>query len=697
MSLSNRDPQMRPNQILSQIVLTTVLLFQYLPIWGQDDEIEQILIDRIEAYILNTEDENFDIQDLADHFRSYIDNPLSLNSASAEELLASRLFTDLQVLNLVNHIEYNGELISIYELQGINGFSPNDIRQLQPFLTVSGNPAGKQPLFSLQNLKHRLFLRAERIVEDQNGFIPDEEGNKAFAGSPNRLYTYYQVSSVSNELQAGFVGEKDPGETSFDASNTMFDYNSFHLYYNPRNRSSMIKQLALGDYIINLGQGLISYTGFTSGKSSFVTSIKRNGRVVRPYSSVNENLNLRGIATTLGFGQWNTTIFYSNTNRDANLNLADSSIAFTSLQSSGLHRTANEIEDKNTLGHQTLGGSIGWSSGNTKVNFNALYNQFDHPRQQNNQLYNLFGFQGGELLNMSLDYALPIGNSLLFGENAISDNGGFATVNGFLTSLNRFVDLSILHRYLSKDYQSLLANPFIESSTPTNEHGIYVGTVLTLRPRWKVFAYGDVWHHPWLRFTASTPTKGSEFLWRVQYEQRKVLQIYLQYRVERKGDNTTFGHLASTQVLDQNRTNLRIHLSHSLNRDVELRNRIEFSWYDKGVQSDKGLMIYQDVIYKPLSKPYSFTARLAYFDADSFDSRIYAYENNVLRKFAIPAFFGEGIRFYINTRFKINRLLQAEVRYATVKVLNDAMLGSGTTEIEGDNRNDLILQLRLSF
>ena len=48
---------------------------------------------------------------------------------------------------------------------------------------------------------------------------------------------------------------------------------------------------------------------------------------------------------------------------------------------------------------------------------------------------------------------------------------------------------------------------------------------------------------------------------------------------------------------------------------------------------ETGYLIYQDVVYKPKSSPFSFSFRYGLFDTDSYNSRIYAYENDILYVF----------------------------------------------------------------
>ncbi|MGX7836064.1 hypothetical protein ACWKSR_13010, partial [Campylobacter fetus subsp. venerealis] len=63
----------------------------------------------------------------------------------------------------------------------------------------------------------------------------------------------------------------------------------------------------------------------------------------------------------------------------------------------------------------------------------------------------------------------------MFGESALSQSGGKGQVLGFVSSLSKQVDFSLLWRKYDKDYHSFYANAFAESTRPVNEQGVYSG------------------------------------------------------------------------------------------------------------------------------------------------------------------------------------------------------------------------------
>src|SRR5690606_34074579 len=114
------------------------------------------------------------------------------------------------------------------------------------------------------------------------------------------------------------------------------------------------------------------------------------------------------------------------------------------------------------------------------------------------------------------------------------------------------------------------------------------------------------------------------------------------------------------------RNNFRLEADYQISSSFRIRNRVEISLYRKGGRSlESGFMSYQDLIFSPLSSAVSGNIRFAIFDTSGFNSRIYAYENDVLYGYSIPASQGKGVRSYINIRYSLSRTLDLWFRYAT--------------------------------
>jgi len=109
-----------------------------------------------------------------------------------------------------------------------------------------------------------------------------------------------------------------------------------------------------------------------------------------------------------------------------------------------------------------------------------------------------------------------------------------------------------------------------------------------------------------------------------------------------------------------------------------------------------GYMMYQDVIWRPRTQ-WAFSARYALFDTDTFDERIYAYENDVLYAFSVPAYYYRGSRAYLLIRYQASRKLDFWFRLSQTFFASESTLGSGLDEIDGNARTELKAQVRYKF
>ena len=653
-----------------------------------------------ESFTLETQSEgSFDFNALSDELRELTSKKINLNKASYEDLDFG-ILTPLQIQNLQNHISKNGDLLSIYELQSIEGFDLKTIQGLIQFADISSAVILKENLKINQLLKYgesELLMRWSRILNQQFGYTRPENG---YLGDPNQYFVRYRWQS-KNKVRFGVTAEKDRGEEFFTGSNKYgFDFYSGHLFL--KDIHPNIKAVALGDFNASFGQGLILQSGFNRSKGAQVLNIKNTRRKLRHYSSVNEFAFFRGAGFHFNIKDFEWTTFASRKRIDGNVVIQDQpvdggdSLDFvSSFLAGGFHRTANEIEDERSVLQRTVGTSLGYRTNNFRVNGNLIYDDFSSRLVPNQTIANQFRFTGNESYNGSLDYSYFLRNFHLFGEGAIDKNGSTAVSNGLLLGLGKYTNASFLFRRFERDFISIHGQPFSETRVTSNETGLFTG--LSFRPikAVQVDAYYDFWQHPWLRSNADAPSNGEEWLLKVNYVSYKKGEFYLQARSETKGLNFELDNKEFKGLNPQSRTYFRIHFSRKVTSVLEWRNRVEWSNINNG--ESNGFMIYQDIIWKPKIFPLVLKSRLAYYETDDNASRIYAYENDVLNSFSVPAYFGEGTRFYLYLRYNGLRNLSIEGRYANTFRNTDEGIGSGNELIEGRNRSDIRVQLKWDF
>lgn len=671
-----------------------------------NDEIEQ----RIENLTENGAGEESDYTNLVEALNYYSKHPLNLNTASREQLEELLLLDELQITALLDHISKNGKLINLYELQTIRGFDLTTITKILPYVTVNDYTMSSHFSFRemMQNGVNEVVLREQRVLETQKGYTPidpaalAENPNARYLGDPNRLFFRYRFT-YSNNVSWGVTADKDPGEQFFKgAQKNGFDFYSAHLAV--RN-VRFVKTLVLGDFQAAFGQGLTCWTGFAFGKTADAANIKRNAPGLRPYVSADENLFLRGAGATVKFGHVEATAFASRKKIDANVSRSDTVgldmevLEVSSLQNTGLHTTPSEIADKDAITEMLFGGNVSWRSRHFNFGVTGLHSEFSVPLHRNLDLYNQFDFSAQRNDNIGADYNLLFRNVNIFGETSVSGNGGIATINGMLVSLDPRLSFSLLHRYFQKDFQNLYANAFADGSSPANEQGIYMGMVARPGRRIMLTAYYDRFVFPWLRYRTDAPSDGQDWLAQINFIPDKKSDMYFRFRHRERFTNAGDAAADEDYVVPLTQDNYRINVQYPVSPSVRLRHRVEYTQYEQSNKGpERGIIIYQDISYKKLGSKVSFTARYALFQTDSYNARIYTYENDMLYAYSIPSLYYRGSRAYLLMNWDITRRIEMWFRIAQTIYNNQHVISEGSlNEIDGNTKTEVKIQLRVKF
>jgi hypothetical protein len=692
------------NNIIFSLVMF-LLLVKANQTHAQSDNIDE---DDIKQTIENTtsqsDNSDFDYNTVLEELKEFAKKPINLNKTDAQELSDLGLLTQVQIDNLLLYIEKYGKLISIYELQVIPNLDVFSIKKILPFIKVNNelddvHVKTKNLIFKGD---YQLFVKYQQVLEKAKGYMKPEEGGSenGYLGSRYKLYTRFRYN-YGSKLSYGFTAEKDAGEQFFKGTQKRgFDFYSGHLFLRD---VSVFKAIALGDYTINMGQGLIMWTGFGFGKSPIVMNVKRQSRVVRPYTSVSEFNFLRGGAFTIGIKKnIAITAFASYKKVDANISQFDSTqsqiFEVSSLQLSGFHRTLSEVADRAAIGQLTTGGTFAFTKRKYHINANVVYTRLSAPLTSRVSLYNQFDFRGRTLLNASIDYHFIVKNFHFFGEEAISQNGGFGLLNGVLIGLGPSVEMSVVHRYFSKNYQTIYARTFSESTTPQNEHGTYVGISIKPSRTIKIDGFFDWFKFPWLRFLVDKPTSGYEAFVQLNYIPSKKASMYVRYRHTHKEVNLSNNTGYFNELVPRKQDALRFQFDAKVTDVISLSTRAEVSFFKLANSPlEKGFLIYQDINYKALSFPVSFGGRFALFQTQGFNTRIYAYEDDVLYSFSIPAYQGRGMRYYINARWTIYKGIDLWLRFSQTYINDSKTIGTGLDELPKGTRSEIKAQIRFKF
>ncbi len=650
-------------------------------------------------------DIEYDYSMLLEDLYYYHENPLNLNTANSDELKRLYILNDFQVQCLLDYIRENGAMLTINELNYVYGFSRKEIRLLTPFVTVQPVTASETVMLknALGRGKHEIFFRAQQIIEKQEGYRRMSDSILAldpdvtrYLGSPQKIYSRYIFHS-GDRIYAGATAEKDAGEELFSGSNRYgFDFYSAHLQIND---IGIIKRLHIGDYHLQFGQGLTLWSGLTFGKTSYVLNTKKNPEGIRRYTSAEENNFFRGVAATISAGNFYITPFISHKKRDANITdtINPGFYEFSSFQNTGYHRTPSENYDEKAVSESVFGTNVTFRKSFMQIGATFVHYKFGGELHESERVYNRFDFSGQEMTNIGADYQAGTGKINFFGEAAWGNNG-WGTIHGAMLYVNNLISFSAYYRMYQKNFYAHYGNALSENPYNANESGFYFGAEARPLKYWKISAYSDLYKFPWLKYNASAPSVGSDYLVQLDYIPERNFEMYVRIKYKNEYENDIREDTSITKLCRIKNINVKVNISYLVNENIILRNRLEITSAQKeDGYSDKGYLLYQDIIYKFRSFPLDIYFRYAMFDSDSYNSRIYAYENDLLYSFSTPSFFYRGIRSYLMLKYSFNAGVDLWLKYGRTDYTDLETISSGLNEIRGNTKSEVKFQVRVKF
>ena len=650
------------------------------------------------------QNEDINYGDLYESLFQLYANPIDLNTATRDDLAGIYLLSETQLDSFFEYRKTNGNFISVYELQAVPDFSLEVIYRLLPFVVLDTDR--KSLTEGLDNpSQNYLILRYEQTLEQQKGFTaPDVVRGKStsrFVGSPAQLYARYRYSR-SRDFSFGFTLEKDPGEqTIWRPATHQYgpDFISFHGQV--QNRGAL-KNLIVGDYQLQIGQGLVYAAGFSLGKGAEpVATARRPTLGARPFTSLLEGGFFRGATATYSLGRYvEITGLYSRTRRDASTgddpNTETPEDFISSILSAGLHRTPTEIANRAKIVEQNAGAHLQFKKQNLQVGITALYTHFDGILRKRPLPYNRFEFTGSQNLVLGLHANWLWQNFNFFGEAARSRSGGLGAVGGFVASLSKNIDMAVVVRHYDPNFQSFYANAFGENTRTINESGVYWGIKYSPTRRWTFGAFYDSFTFPWLKYLVDAPSRGHDYMLSATCNPSRTISIYGFYHREHKSKNQPDNTTNINFLVNTVRQTTVLNLQYALSRQFSLHSRVQWGSFTVGNQKpSEGFVILQDANFD--WGRLSVSGRFALFDTDGFDGRQYVYEKDVLYAFSIPAFANRGARNYVMAQYSFSKHLDLWLRWARTSYRNLQTVGSGLNAIDGPTRSELKAQIRWRF
>ncbi len=647
---------------------------------------------------LEDEDTDFNPEDLAQFLQDLAANPLNINRARVDQLSLIPGM-NIRLANAVVEYRRNKPFESIDELVQVRGIGPATLERMRPYIMIGDTrelftDLITSPGYWFGNSRVEVMSRMQTVLEEQQGYINRGDTTRTtYAG--NQVRYYQRANYRSNRLSVNVTQQKVPGEQMLHPVD--FEHTSFHF---ATFNQGPLNMLVVGDYGLFFGQGLVLWNGLAFGKGrETIRAAYRNERGLRPFQSSDRYNYNRGVAASATVAdRVQLTGFFSRRELRAT-EVGQDSIRFPT--ATIFYRTPSEIERGLNTGLTFYGGRAAWQFDYGVIGATGYIAEYDDYIVKGTAVSNAFDFEGTTASTIGIDYRLFFDELLLFGEGARSKNGGLGFVSGLEYPIGMATDISFAYRNYARDFQSVFGAGFGEvSGNPRNEEGYYIGLRHAIIPGLVLSAYYDQFTFPAPRFGTNSSTSGHDWLVLLDYRHSRDLDMYLLVRSKTRGNDfrivDDFGR-EFFALGDEVRGSIRGQVDYQVHPDVRFRTR--FEWLRaRAINADPefGMLAFQDVRFSGINNV-QIDARFTFFETESFTSRVFQFENDLLYVLSNPALFGRGSRSYLLVRYRPADFIDLWAKYGITVFQDRQTVGSGLDESIGNTRSTLGLMARVSF
>ncbi|WNJ17034.1 helix-hairpin-helix domain-containing protein [Pontibacter sp. G13] len=646
------------------------------------------------------------MEDIAQQRSQWLSKPLDLNRADAAALEQLPGLDPIRIHRLLQHQQRLGPLASIYELQAVRDWQRVHIVAILPYVQVVpssdrdvSHQAGPLQFPTAEQLKRALtgkwLTRWSRTLESQKGYSP--ESSSRYAGSPWKHRVQFQGQS-HDHIRFAWIGQQDAGESfHLGPSQWGWDFQGAHVAIS---KAGHLKRAVIGDYQLQMGQGLVVSRGLGFGKGSqVIRSMRPPDGGIQPSRSIQSSRTFRGYATHWQAGNWEWTHALSLRKRDATLHANEQGQSFIqTLSTSTLHRTESERAKRQSVREWMLMDRIQYRFSYGHIGISQQAQWLNLPLIMEDPI---MGRSGNHQSVWGLDAVWNGRGIHAFGEWAFIPTGGWAGLAGAMTSLAPTLDLGLFFRRYGANFHNPYAYVFGESPRASNEQGHYLGLTWQATRQIRVVGYLDMYQSLWRTYSSPLPEKGWEGFIEGTFSPSRHASLTVRFRREmtetaQKTAESPLAHYGWEQ-LDL----WRIQAKQSWKNGAAIQFRAEARRFIAPSQVvESGWMIYLDGLI-PVNRSLRFGGRISQFDVSDPSVRIYSYERQVSGVFSLPSQSGGGTSMYVVARWKPIPSLQLEGRIAQTTYgsrcpdgerQSTCTLGSGGDAITGRRKTNLTLQ-----
>jgi len=641
----------------------------------QEDKISEI-ISSVAEELASDDDDPEAAAVFTERLFELAEKPVRINSADESEL--SRLFflTDFQVKSLADYIHSTGRIFTKYELASVTGFNRSLAEMISPFISLESSKSSKKDTTIL----HGSFI--------SNFSLKNNQSDTMYPGPPWKALS--RLSFSTGKLSGGITAEKDAGEKIISGKPPLPDFLSANLSWSG---TGILRKIIIGDFTARFGTGIGLNTGLRTGLSLTQAGYISGNDEIRPYSSTCEYGFFRGIAGRFRTGKTTVSLFCSADKTDAAIDtVPENSMRFIrTIYRTGLHNTSSSLLSKDALAEFSYGMNVLFDLRNIRTGLLFTGSRLSVPVAINEgDPEEIFDFKGRDNYNASIYYKAVMGKIIIFGELCADRSMKKAFVQGFTFRPDSRLTINSLYRNYEPGFASFHGKGLLSSSSGDNIRGIFGNFTFEAAKHLFISAGCDLRYYPWLSYRCSSPSTSLSGEVRIRYmpDQDLSFESLYSYRRYPYDNPEAMGVKKQHNMLTRS---FKVYARYSPAENLTIATRLDYK--TGGYESPgTGTMIVQDIGYRLRSPEVALWLRYGIFRTGSWDSRLYAYENDLVYSFSVPAFYGTGERIYLMADWKIRKSMNLRIKYGLTDTYSASDYQIATEEVR-----ELRLQLRLRF
>lgn len=615
-------------------------------------------------------------------FGDLIDLSLDLNRATANDL-ARIPGLSLSAIDSVLSRRRQRRFVSIGELSDID-LPATDRALLRAFTYVADTPTSRP------RIRGQSSARWSRRLELARGYTGD---TPRYLGSPDRLQVRTSFS-VGQHSGAMTFDKPSGARMAWLPQERLYGFDRIHGHVTMRR--GRMGRLIVGDFRADYGQGLTVWGGASFGRGREpVRGVMRSSRGLNGTASTMDDRLLRGVALSLQpINGISLDAFASSRRVDAAVDSIFSDaepITLARRVSRTPHRTELEFDRRNALGEKVIGGAITVSKGSVSLGAVAIRGTYDVALAPGDRPDTRYQAGGREFFHAGLHALARYSHADLFGEVSLDTR---RMVAGVRTGSGRDFEAIVSVRNHSARSDNPFAAGFASRAYPlSNERGGYVGLRMRIHEYATILAFADAAHHPWVRYQIPRTTSSTDQFVELKYVPRPWWELSVSVRRRTLDARLTADSIDVVMVRRDFRNAVRVDSRIDVNRTVRMQTRVErnASASSAGPPTN-GYLLYHEVSARPIRKA-DIAARISHFQIGAFDSRIYAYERDVIAAFTTHMYTGTGRRIYALLTYRALQRTSVQLRFARTWLDGVEEVGSGAGTHEGNASTDVSLLL----